>query len=151
MDANSRTGNAKFYKDVRVLNLPSDDPTLPIDLDVILSGELPEGAMYLRCNELEVLDKGEKNKSKQELQATGRVYVQGKEFHARAEVMHYNQEKDQIILDGTTTGVAILYKQKYHGGPIEKIEGKKILYIRRTGYARVEEAGSLSGESMPGK
>jgi lipopolysaccharide export system protein LptA len=145
MDANSKTNTAHFWENVRVLNMPGDDPNQEIDLDTILATELPEGAMYLRCERLKVLDQPVNGRSNQQMEAYGRVYVQAKEFYARADAVFYNQAKDQIIFDGKESGVATLCKVRRKGEEPQVIRGKKIIYHRTTGEAKVDSGDSIRG------
>jgi hypothetical protein len=150
MDANSRTNTALFWENVRVLNLPCDNPNQVVDLDAVLASDLPEGAMYLSCDRLKVLDQPENGRSNQQMEAYGRVYVQGKEFYARADAVFYNQAKDQIILDGRDSGQATLYKIRAQGAKPEVVRGKKIIYSRSTGKSSGEQIEEFSGTS-PGR
>jgi hypothetical protein len=130
---------AVFYVNVRVLNYPCDDlgeARGDIDLDEKLKGRLPEGAMYLRSDRLVVRQRprpGEQGKFFQEMDAQGRVIVQSNEFTGRAESVKYDEEKDQVIFDGGNSGVAELYKAGTQGQEPERIEGRKIIYSRKTG------------------
>ena len=53
MFADSKKNYTKFISNVRVLNFPCTDPHADVNLDVMLT-KLPEGAMYLRSDVLEV-------------------------------------------------------------------------------------------------
>jgi hypothetical protein len=146
MYANSKTNTAVFYKNVRLLNTPADNPYAEIDLDAALD-DLPKGAMYLRCDRLDVFDRGDRNaaprdgqkKSKQEMTAKGGVQVRAREFYGRSEKLTYNEEKDQLILEGGDGGLATLYKVARPGAKPQEIKGKKITYIRSTGIFKIEE------------
>src|SRR5207245_1254444 len=120
----------------------------PIDLDVLLATALPEGAMYLKCDRLKVLDQPENGKSNQQMEAWGRVYVQSKNMYARAEAVFYNQAKNQIILDGAGSQ-ASLYKRPRVGAPYEQVTGTKIIYNQVTGETDVQGGDGLSGTSTP--
>ncbi len=146
MYANSKTNSATFLENVRVLNMPCDNPNIEIDLDDILD-HLPEGALYLRGERVDVYNRGDKTKSQQEMTAKGHVLVQAKEFYARSDVMRYNEAKDQIIFEGGDGGTATLYKIKQRGAQAQKIEGKKITYIRSTGRFQIDGGDWLSGEN----
>lgn len=144
MVANSKRNTAKFWGTVRVLHMPSRTPFRKIDLDLILSERLPEGALYLRSERLEVLDQPVGGRSNQQLSAFGRVYVQTNEFYARADVVHYNQGKDQVIFKGSP---ARLWKlPPVQGAKAQLLSGKKIIYSRSTGNARVEGGDELRGD-----
>jgi hypothetical protein len=153
MDGNNHTNTANFWEKVRVLNLPSDRHDRPVDLDAILAKDLPEGALFMSCDRLKVLDRPTNNKPNKQMEArsvNGSVYVQGREFYARAAAVYYNQEKEQVILDGEK-GVATLYKVTTQGAAPEVVVGKKIIYWRSTGETKVIGAEHINGQSMPRK
>ncbi|HVS36782.1 MAG TPA: hypothetical protein VMS17_14570 [Gemmataceae bacterium] len=137
MYANTKTNRATFLQNVRVLNMPCSDPNMDIDLDAVLN-RMPEGALYLKCDRMDVFDRGDKKKSQQEMYAKGHVRVQSKDFWGYSDTMTYNEAKDQIIFEGGENGLATLYKQKQRGGETQKIEGKTIIYIRSTGMFKIE-------------
>jgi lipopolysaccharide export system protein LptA len=151
MRANSTANTANFWGDVRVLSLPSDNPHLEIDLDEVVGKQvLPKGAMYLRCDRLKVLDQPDDGRSNQQMEAHDRVYVLAEEFSARCDDLYYNQAKDQVILDGPRTG-ATLFKVTAPGAEPQVLKGKKIIYNRRTGEAKVEGGDSIRGNQFPGR
>jgi lipopolysaccharide export system protein LptA len=144
MYGNSKTNTAKFWGAVRVLNLPCKDPYVVIDLDVMLV-DLPKDAMYLSCDQLTVLNRGDKNQSRQEMLARGRVLVQSQEFWGRSDTVTYDEAKDQIIFDGGD-GVATLYRILRKGEKPDEIKGKKITYLRSTGAFKVDDGQWISGK-----
>ncbi len=145
MYANSRKNKAVFYENVRVLNFPCDNPLVPIDFDTFLE-QMPAGGMYLRCDQMEVLNRPVTGgKGQQEMTATGHVVVQSKDFTGNAAKVTYNEEKDQIIFEGKDGGSATLYKAEGKGADWKKIEGKKITYIRKTGEYKVDGVRSATG------
>jgi hypothetical protein len=147
MDANNQTNMAYFWEKVRVLNLPCDRPDREMNLDVILAGDLPEGAMYLSCSRLKVLDRPSNGKPNKQMEAHENVYAQGREFWARCGSLYYNQAKDQIILEAGTRGTATLYRQNGRNGRPETTEAQKIIYNRSTGEAQAFGIGSISGST----
>ncbi len=146
MQASNRTNTAVFWKSVRLLNLPCENPYREIDLDAMLASELPPGAMYLRCNRLKVLSQpAPDGKSHQEMEANGQVIVQAKEFTAQADHMTYNEAKDQIIFIGEGGNHATLSKIIAKGVEPQVLRARKIIYIRSTGYAWVDKGEELNG------
>jgi hypothetical protein len=145
MYANSKKNLASFWGQVRVVNLPSKDPMREIDLEKLIA-DLPMDALYIASDQLTVLNRGTKERSQQEMQAKGRVMVKAKEFWGRAEMVSFNEAKDQVILDGGEDGLATLFKDIGRGAPPQKIEGKKITYIRTSGAFKVDEGRWISGE-----
>jgi hypothetical protein len=83
------------------------------------------------------------------MEAHGQVYVQGKDFWARCDSLYYNQQKDQVILEGKESGYATLYKYDVVGGKPQVVEGRQIIYNRATGQTWVNGASSVTGSSAP--
>jgi lipopolysaccharide export system protein LptA len=153
MNANSRNGTAKFFENVRVLNMPVTQKTYnqPVNLEEILAKkDLPEGAMYLTCQHLVVLDRPENGQPNQQMHASGGVLVQSREFYATADVVDYNQAKNQVIFRGLEGREAILNKRKARGGEYESIAGQEIIYNKVTGQTEVGGSSSINGEANPG-
>lgn len=147
MDANSKTNTAYFWENVRVLHLPCPRPDAEINLDLILATDLPDKALYLRCDRLKVLDHPTDGEPNKQMEAHGKVYTQGREFYARADVVRFNQQKQQVIFEGSETGLATLYKASRPGDKPQVVEGKRIIYNRATGKIDVIGASSVSGET----
>jgi hypothetical protein len=149
MYANKKTNVATFREGVRVLYQPleaKEQPdTVEIDLDRIFQKKLRPGAIYLRCDQLEVRQRTrEKAKPYQEIWALYRVMVQSLDFSGQAEKVFFDEEKDLVIFDGGA-GTATLYKpSKISGLPGQKIEGKKIFYQRATGQYWGDDIKSIS-------
>ncbi len=144
MYGNSQKNFVSFRKNVRVVNMPVDNPFMDVDIDVTLA-KLPEGAMYLSCQHLEVYTREEKGKKYQEMHAYEQAVVQSNEFWGRAAVIHFDEAKDQVIFDGDG-GKATLYKFKRPGVPPEQIRGTKIIYNRKTGEFTGENLESLQAD-----
>ena len=146
MYANSKTNTAKFMENVRVLNMPCEDPKMEIDLDNLLvelaKGTLPSGTMYIKSDLLEVLNhpqtiKGADGtitqKASNEMLAHGRVLVQGESYYGKADSVKFNEAKDQIIFDGGDDGMAMLFRKATPNSPAQPIKAKRITYYRNTG------------------
>ena len=146
MYGNSKRNTATFLENVRVLNFPSENPNIEIDLESVMD-HLPKGGMYLRCDRLDVLSKQGKNKAQQEMVAKGRVIVQAQEFWGRAEQVSYEEAKELVIFYGGETGLATLYKKTRVGVPPEEIKGKKITYNRISGQFKIDEGRWLNSGS----
>jgi hypothetical protein len=155
---------AKFSDQVKLLNLPTKNPNLVINLDKIVDS-LPANALYLESDTLEVSDRPEKDKngkdkttrektndskdkSNQEMTATGHVFVKAQDFYGRAWRVTYVENKDQVILYGGDKGAsAYLYRITVKGGKPDMIEANKIIYIRRTGEFSVDGGKTFQGQN----
>lgn len=154
MRASNRTNVASFWESVRVLNLPCEDPHIDIDLDAMISTELPEGALYLRCNRLSVGtyqklvtdSTGQKQlRTYQVMDALGQVYVQGKDFTAQCDHMTFNEEKDQVVFKGEGDNMAVMSKCEIKGERPKVLKSKQLIYIRSTGQVHWDRIGSIDG------
>ncbi len=155
MQASSRTNEASFWESVRVLNMPCDDPHRDIDLDAMLSTDLPEGALYLRCKVLRVGtyqktilgSNGQKQlRTYQVMHARGQVYVEGRDFTAQCDQLTFNEEKDQVVFDGEGDNLAVMSKGDTRGGPRKTMKAKRFIYIRSTGEVSGQGIGSIDGQ-----
>lgn len=141
MFGNNNTRTAFFYENVEVVNVPSDNPNLAIDMD-----KLPEGAVFMRCDKLKVYThKDAAGKSFQEMEARGKALVQSKEFRGRADAIKFDESKDLVILEGSETNPAICYRIKVRGGPPEEIRAKKIWVYRKTNNFKAEGVFRITG------
>jgi lipopolysaccharide export system protein LptA len=148
MDANSDSGVVQFWENVRVLHVPVKDPQTKINIDTILATELPEGGMYLRSDRLKVMDRNSDGKPNKQMEATGAVRVYGRDFDATADIVQFNEAKDQIILEGSQ-GAATLRKFDVPGGKPQVVSGKRILYNRKTKDTKIEGTSTIHGSSGP--
>jgi hypothetical protein len=83
-----------------------------------------------------------------ELDAQGNALVEGETFFARAARMSYIQAKDLMILEGTGTTAARLWRQTRVGAPSSEVAARKILFWQRTERVRVDEPMRLNLNEM---
>ncbi|MGL4549726.1 MAG: LptA/OstA family protein, partial [Gemmataceae bacterium] len=146
MDANSNTGVASFYHNVRVLHLPVKSADAKVDLTAVLATELPEGGLYLRSDRLRVMDKATDGKPNKRMVAEGAVRVQGRDFDASADVVMYDEAKDQIVFEGKD-GTATLRKFDTPNGKPSVVSAKSIEYNRKTKQIKTGGTGTIYGET----
>ena len=140
MVANDLRKRAVFFNNVKVVHLPADRPTLPVDLR---ESEVPKGAVYLACkDQLEVFTTVQKEKDKdgqwfdatyQEMKAKGdvRVRKQG-EFFGDADMVTYSELKGVLIFYGSKNNPAVITQQRGQGIKDKPLEGEKIYYYTKT-------------------
>jgi lipopolysaccharide export system protein LptA len=162
MDADSNRHTAVFYNDVRVLHVPwSSEPRQVralVDVAALLE-RLPPGGLYMECRQqLNIYSpddapgappRPEGGPGRHVMTGTGNVYVkatdaQGRVFWGTAEVVHYDEEKDQVIFDGKG-GLAELYQVERRGDSPKKTLAKKIIYSRKDGKVDVDGVAESSG------
>lgn len=151
MTANSKRGTAQFWTTehsaVQVLHIPCSRHDALINLDTILAVDLPENSLYIKCGRLKVLDALEAGKPNKQMEAHEMVRIHGRGFWANADSVYYNEQKQQIILEGKESGHAVLYKTDRPGAKPQRIEGKKLIYNRATGEINGQGVTSTSGEA----
>ena len=139
MYANKKQRIATYYDKVVVINLPTDDPNLPIDVS-----HLPPGYLYMSCEELEVKkSQFPDGRTYQKMRASKRVAIETQEFSGNADVVKYDESKEQVILEGNDGNLALLKRQKVRGTEGDEVRGRKIIYLRATGEYKVEDAQSI--------
>ena len=79
------------------------------------------------------------------MRARGRVTVRSREFSGSAEMVTFDEAKDQVIFHGSETMQASLYRQLRQGAAPDEIKGRKITYSRGTGQFRIDEGTWLGG------
>jgi hypothetical protein len=146
MDANSNTGVASFWTNVRVLHLPVKSPDTEVNLNAILATELPEGGLYMRSGRLRVMDKASDGKPNKRMVAEDAVRVQGRDFDASADVVRYDESKDQIVFE-SKDGTATLRKFDALGGPPQVVSAKSIMYNRKTKEIKTGGTSTIYGET----
>ncbi|HLJ93273.1 MAG TPA: hypothetical protein VKU02_08795, partial [Gemmataceae bacterium] len=139
MYANDKQGIAKFYDKVVVVQVPTEDPGFRIE-----ESHLPPGYLYMSCEKLEVLKhKRPDGKTYQEMHASKRVAIETQEFSGSADVVKYDESKEQVILEGSDGNLAVLQQRKIRGAEPPTLRGMKIIYWRATGEYEIDDARGL--------
>src|SRR5262249_55884270 len=129
--ANNQTHTAMFWENVEVIHLPVDQPYKDLVPD---PEKLPPGGLYLQADILKVLtSRAENGTTNQEMTAQGKVMAKLQEFWARADIVMYNQAKDQLILEATGDNKVTIYHRPLPGERPKTTVGKKFIYNRKTG------------------
>jgi lipopolysaccharide export system protein LptA len=140
MYANNKTHTATFRQNVEVVYVPTDDRKLEPNVD-----RLPEGGMYIRSDMLTVYSQEGEKKGNQEMEARGNVVVRANDFTARADVMHYHEAKDQVILKGAKGNLVSLYRRTTPNGPPQESRAETVIYSRKTGQFELIGGRSVQG------
>ena len=86
------------------------------------------------------------------MKATGHCFfkahdTQSQDNSGRAEVITYDESKDQVILYGGPGGLAYVYQEKLKGTAPKELKAEKIIYLRKTGeYEGINTRGIQSGQ-----
>jgi lipopolysaccharide export system protein LptA len=134
--------HTKFYDQVRVFHapgdkLPAEDPIAPT-----------KGSLFLTCEKLEVTAHKMKDKTFQEMTAHGGtrlVNFRTDEFTGTSMTVNFNEETDIVIFEGSQTAAAVIYQlPKIQGGAPKVLQGRKILYNRKSGEFQLDGVRVIS-------
>jgi hypothetical protein len=123
----------KFYDNVEVFHQPANNPDVKVDPD-----HPPKGGLYLRCSLLTVFSRAlPDGKTTQLMRAEHSVSFRTPEFYGTADIVKYDQSKEQIIFEGVGGNNAVVYRLNPAQGPGVEPTGtmraRLILYDRKTG------------------
>jgi hypothetical protein len=141
----------KFFKDVKVVHLPTKDPNLDVQLRQAV---IPEGAFYIDCRDtLEITtvtrvvkdDKGKDVEiSYNDMKATTAVHFRKQgEFHGESDMMTYSEEKGVIIFYGRKGNPAVVNQVQGQGVRDKTLTGERIRYDMKTKGFEVDKASSF--------
>ncbi|MFL5342709.1 MAG: hypothetical protein ACJ8F7_21460 [Gemmataceae bacterium] len=142
MEANNKLQTAYFYKNVQVVNLPSNNPNA-----VINEMKLEPGVLNLQCDSLQAYStKDPQGKSFPAMIGEGHAVVESLEFHGQADTVKYVEgENQKVVFETHSSQPSKLFRMEARGQRPQEAIGKVIFYWRKTNAFRVIEAYSLSG------
>jgi lipopolysaccharide export system protein LptA len=132
---------AVFYDNVEVYREPGDNPHMQVT-----PNKPGKDGFYLRCHKLSVATQERDGISKQVMVAKTNVFFRTPEFFGNADEVKYDEGEETIIFEGNPT---TLFKLGAPGAKPQRIEGKKILYNRRTGKFEGAGVNSISASLEP--
>ena len=146
----SAVGNGRtttFRDQVRVYHQPGDNPNLA---DPVTLGK---DALFLTCEKLDIVTRKIRDKSSQEMIADGQerlVNFQTSEFTGTSKTVKFDEATDVIIFEGNGNTPATIWKlAKVQGGQPQMLQGRKILYNRKTGEFLLDGVRVISSWLMP--
>ena len=148
MEANNKIQTAYFYREVQVVNMPSNNPNAVID-----ENKLPDGGFSLHCDSLQVYQtKDLAGQAAQAMIAEGHaeVMASGKVFWGQADTIKYDEAADQrVILESHSSVPATISRCLIRGGQADTFSGETIHYWRKTNRVNVPKASFLNGTTGP--
>ncbi len=129
---------------MEVYHQPADNPDVKVDPD-----HPPKGGLYLRCSLLTVLSRAlPDGKTTQFMWAERSVSFRTPEFYGTADIVKYDQSKEQIIFEGSGGNLAVIYRfVPGQGAGVETstMRARKIVYERKTGKFNSDGAKEIIG------
>jgi lipopolysaccharide export system protein LptA len=137
--SNNNKRTATFYGGVEVINLPTENMDVVVDLD-----KLPKGCLHMKCEQMKVFShKLPDGRSAQEMEAMRHVVVRSQEFWGTGDKVKYDESKDLVILEGGEGGKATLYRERAQGTEPDKLRGTRIFYWRKKNEFKVENGDAI--------
>src|SRR5207248_4614905 len=141
LEFNTKLRTAQFYRNVRAVYLPAENPNLAID-----ENKLPPGAFALRSDRLEVASTEANGQSLPSMKADGHADLSSRVFAGHADTIKYDEGRDkkqQVIFESTSSVPAALSHIATPGAQPQELLGKTIYYWRRDNTFKVN--GAIGG------
>jgi lipopolysaccharide export system protein LptA len=133
---------AIFRKNVEVLHTAYDNPILHQKFDEIVA-KLPPRALYLKCDEMEIYSQEKGPQKYHVLIAKTRAEIEVDNYYGQADIITYDESKQQITFEGTP-GRPAKISEVVHGGPPKGMVGQKFTYNRITGQFNGANVNSIT-------
>ncbi len=133
--------SAKFFDNVEVYHQPGDDPNIKVN-----PNQPPKDGFYMRCAILDVQTKEVDGQSYQFMVAQRNAFFRSPEYFGNADTIKFDQSEETIIFEGNPT---TLFKLGATGEKPKRIEGKRILYNRKTGNMKADGVNVISSWLSP--
>jgi hypothetical protein len=70
--------------------------------------------------------------------AENKVFFRSEDFYGLCDVLKFDEAQDHIIFEANEGNKVRIFQQKVRGGKVDEVNGKTILYHRRTGEFNVD-------------
>jgi hypothetical protein len=142
MRASDRTQWANFKGQVRVYHGPTDDQNLVINPDKLLPG-----FFTLTCQDLDVSTHTQGTRRWATMDAKGKADVYAPDFSGRADVIKYDEQKDQLVVfeSNERSSPAMLYYKKVIGQSPDELLAREIFYWRANNRVKLVDAMGITG------
>jgi len=107
---------------------------------------LPEGAMKMRCDHvlLSQWQPAGRAVAQNEMVATGNVHVASPGFDAVSDRITYNDDNDQVVVEGTARSPAKLWHRPTANSEKQQLLANKIIYHPSSGMAETQGVQSMN-------
>ena len=145
LDGNYHKRTTTFKRDVTVVHGPVERLSQVVDPDASPDGELPDGAVRMKCDQLQLTERGSKEGPRtMELLGFGNAELDGRKVHAEADEIKYDQFKELFTLLSKGDRLARIWQRDRVGAPWRPLAGRRWVYSHR------KENQSLQGSSITG-
>jgi hypothetical protein len=143
LDGNYHRRTTTFKRDVTVVYGPVERLSQVVDPDASSDGELPEGAIRMKCDQLQLTERGaKKGQRTMELLGFGNAELDGRKVHAEADEIKYDEYKELFTLLSKGDRMAKIWQRDRVGAPWRGFSGRRWVYSQRN--------ESLQGSSITG-
>lgn len=132
VNGNFHQRTTTFNRDVAIVYGPVDRLAQVVDPDSGPGGELPEGAVRMTCDQLEITERGaKKGQRTMELLASGNAELDGRKVHAEADDIKYDERKELFTVVSHGNRMARLWQRERVGSPWRDFVGRRFDYSER--------------------
>ena len=119
-----------------------DKPDETIDSD-----DLPKNAGWMRCKTLQLTqhEKTDTEKAYLEMIARGNAELDGNQFHARADMISFDESKDLYMLRSVGKQKATIWRQSTPGGDYSQADAQRMEFIPSRNKLKLDRATGLQG------
>jgi hypothetical protein len=132
LKGNYRNRMTTFNRNVAIVYGPVERLSQVIDPDAGADGELPEDAVRISCDTLQVTERENKDGPQTvEVLGTGNAQLDGRKVHAEADEIKYDQYKELFTLLGKGNRLARLWQRDRVGAKWRGVPGRRFEYSAR--------------------
>ncbi|MFK7817488.1 MAG: LptA/OstA family protein, partial [Planctomycetaceae bacterium] len=132
LEGNYRHRTTTFNRNVSIVYGPVERLSQAIDPDAGADGELPEGAVRISCDTLQVTERGNKDGPQTvEVLGSGNAQLDGRKVHAEADEIKYDEYKELFTLLSKGNRLARLWQRDRVGAKWRSVPGRRFEYSAR--------------------
>ena len=142
---NIRQRTSRFTDQVRIIYGPVDRPLAVIDPETASFDGLPKEGGIMRCSALQVTVHSREGSDKDtvELLADGNAFLEGRNFHAQADTISYDESKELYILRSIEPRKATIWRQETLGSEFSSLEAQRMEFSPKRGKLKLDKTTEL--------
>lgn len=144
---NVKHRTATFQDRIKVIYGPVERPLEIIDPDKLSPKNFPKKAVVMRCQKLRGTQHPE-TKTREafmEMVADGNAELEGKQFHARADRISFDESKEQYTLRSWAPRKAVIWMQNSVGDEYSPNAGQSMTFRPKDGRLQINQGTVLGG------
>lgn len=139
--------NTLFTDQVRIVYGPVDRPLGVINPEQLPADGLPEQAGIMRCSKLRIVahEQPASDKRMFELLASGDAFLEGRNFHAQADTISFDESKELYILRSIEPRKAMIWRQGSIGQEFSPVVAQRMEFSPKRNRLKFDRTTALQG------